>query len=323
MGRAGDVVPIAELLDEQRHLLDVASLWSGSSIEAESVVDEVYRRWYELPDTVRARIAEPRSWLARTAGDICLARPAPSGPDHGAGPGAAGAHGARAGVRHAGGTREERISRVLLNAAKATWPAERAAFVLKDVFGAVPRPLTGIASRTEPERMEPAGHARRGVRARRSRSATPKEHDAVARAVGEACAAADSVLLESLLHGDASAFFDGGGKVRAPAGPVHGSGQVARGLLTLLARDPHTTLTPQSVNGRTGLVVRYDHQVAAVISLGIADHHVVQVAAVLNPDKLRHWNRPAGRTVLPGGPGPAPAADRFGTGAPGGNRLHG
>ncbi|MFG3142832.1 RNA polymerase subunit sigma, partial [Streptomyces sp. NPDC048211] len=66
-----------------------------------------------------------------------------------------------------------------------------------------------------------------------------------------------------------------------------------RSLLTLLARHPRTTLRTHSVNGRTGLVVRYDEQVVAVISLDIAGHLVVQVWVILNPDKLRSWNRPA------------------------------
>lgn len=74
--------------------------------------------------------------------------------------------------------------------------------------------------------------------------------------------------------------------------PVHGSRQVALSLVTLLARRPRIALTAQSVNGRTGLVARYGRQVAAVISLDVADHCVVQVWVILNPDKLRSWNRP-------------------------------
>jgi hypothetical protein len=69
---------------------------------------------------------------------------------------------------------------------------------------------------------------------------------------------------------EVSAFFDGGGKIRALVRPVHGSRQVARSLLTLLARHPATTLDSHSVNGRTGRVVRYDRQVTAVIGLDVA-----------------------------------------------------
>ncbi|MGI3199339.1 hypothetical protein ACRJ4W_13325 [Streptomyces sp. GLT-R25] len=70
----------------------------------------------------------------------------------------------------------------------------------------------------------------------------------------------------------------------------------------MVARRPRITLHTHSVNGRTGIVVRYDRQVAAVISLDIAGHHAVQVWVTLSPDKLRSWNLPRnGR-----GPGQGP-----------------
>ncbi len=69
-----DIAPIAELLEERRHLLDVAYWMLGSPSEAESVVDETYRRWYLLSDAARKGITAPRSWLAKTAGGICLNR---------------------------------------------------------------------------------------------------------------------------------------------------------------------------------------------------------------------------------------------------------
>ncbi|WP_171115754.1 sigma factor-like helix-turn-helix DNA-binding protein [Streptomyces sp. N502] len=188
---------------------------------------------------------------------------------------------------------EEEVSRVLLNALDSLSPDERAAFVLNDVFGMDRDTVADIVGRTQPEVAELAERARHSLRVQRSRPTTPEEHDAVARAVRQACLSEDADLLASLLCPDATAFFDGGGKVRALIRPVHGGRQVAQSLLTLLARHPRTTLSAQSVNGRTGLVVRYDRQVAAVISLDIADHQVAQVWVILNPDKLRSWNHGA------------------------------
>ncbi|MGW0946208.1 sigma factor-like helix-turn-helix DNA-binding protein [Streptomyces sp. NPDC002623] len=279
-----DAVPIGELLDERRFLLDVAFWMLGSAGAAESVVEEAYRRWYGLSDTARAGIAAPRSWLAKTAGGICLSRlPLPGlavdPPDERA-------------EREVEG---EEVSRVLLDALDSLSPAERAAFVLNDVFGMTPRTVADIVGRTEPECAALADRARDSVRLHRSHPTSPEEHDALAHAVRRACVTQDAELLVSLLCPDATAFFDGGGKVRALARPVHGSRPVARSLLTLLAHRPRTTLATHSVNGRTGLVTRYDDQVAAVITLDVADHHVTQVWAVLNPDKLHLWNQPPTR----------------------------
>ncbi|MEU9292075.1 RNA polymerase subunit sigma, partial [Streptomyces sp. NPDC048275] len=161
-----DAVPIAELLDERRYLLDVAYWMLGSPGEAESVVDETYRRWYGLSDAARRQATVPRSWLAKTAGGICLGRLAL--PDR--------ADDARRAARAAEGQEPERpavrlgeeVSRVLLNALDSLSPAERAAFVLKNA-GMPPGTVADIVGRTEPECAELADRARHYLRVQRSR----------------------------------------------------------------------------------------------------------------------------------------------------------
>ncbi|MEV5840367.1 RNA polymerase subunit sigma [Streptomyces sp. NPDC051985] len=146
----------------------------------------------------------------------------------------------------------------------------------------------------QPERARtgPADHALRSLRARRAQPAPPRRQDRIVHSVRQACADQDTDCLLSLLSRDVIAFFDGGGKVRAQTRPVVGSERVARSLLTLLARHPRTTWCAHPVNGRTGLVARYADQVAAVVGLDVAGSRVVRVWVVLNPDKLRSWNRP-------------------------------
>ncbi|MCX5602584.1 RNA polymerase subunit sigma [Streptomyces phaeochromogenes] len=234
MNDAGDPVSIADLLDERRHLLDLAHGMLGSRCEAEDAIAETYRRWYELSSAARARITTPRAWLEEVVGSICC----PARPN-----------------------------------------------ALDSMSTAV-----DIEGRTEPEHAEPADRALHSLRAMHSRPTTPQQRDAVVLTVRQACATEDAPLLASLLAPDAMAFYDGGGKVRAPTGPVRGNLEVARSLLTLIAPHPRITLHTHSVNGHTGIVVRYDHQVASVISLDIAGHQAVQIWATLNPDKLRSWN---------------------------------
>ncbi|MGY5057466.1 RNA polymerase subunit sigma [Streptomyces sp. 900105755] len=289
-----DAVPVAELLDERRYLLEVTCRMLGDAREAETVVAETYRRWYGLSDARRGQIAAPRYWLAKTAGAICLgllARPS------------RGASRKDTERRRTDAALAKEVSRVLRNAPDSPAPAERAAFVLNDVFGTASESVADIVGRPESACAELADRAHRGLRCRRSHPAPPDDHDLVARAVREACVNEDAELLEALLCPDATAFFDGGGKVRALSRPVHGTRQVARSLLTLLARHPRTALATQPVNGGTGLVVRYGHRVAAVISLDIAEERVVQVWVVLNPDKLRSWNQ--NQPPAPGDAGPS------------------
>ncbi|KUN74224.1 RNA polymerase subunit sigma [Streptomyces canus] len=275
------VVPIAELTEERQHLLDVAYWMLGNGPGPENVVDEAYRLWYGLSDHELARIEQPRAWLVKTVGGICVARLAQPDREH---------------SRTVGEPASERyemlsqeIHQVMLNSLKSLSPTEQAALVLNDAFGTAQSTVADIGS--QPECKQLTDHAHRSLQDRRTRPTTPQQHDAVTGAVHDACVAEEAGLLASLLVPDVTVYFDGGGKVRALVRPVHGRQQVARSLLTLLARHPRTRLDTHPVNGRTGLVVRYDRQVAGVISLDVAGPHVVQIWVTLNPDKLRSWNR--------------------------------
>ncbi|MGW4549012.1 RNA polymerase subunit sigma [Streptomyces violaceorubidus] len=286
-----DTMPIGELLDERRHLLDVAHWMLGSGVVAEHVTDEAYREWYALSEHQRERIGAPRAWLTRVVGSISLARLALSDRDGGpTGPADVGSRGA------SDTALEDDLGALWAGALDALTPAERAALVLNDAFdGAAGEPVgtAGPAGRHRPgpADTEPLDRARHSLRARAARPTPPRVEDELVDAVRQACADEDRDRLATLLDPDAVAFYDGGGKVRTLTRPVVGGPQVARSLLTLLARHPRTTLHTRPVNGRTGLVARYDGQVAAVVSLDLAGARVVQVWVVLNPDKLRSWNR--------------------------------
>ncbi|MEV3888231.1 RNA polymerase subunit sigma [Streptomyces griseoincarnatus] len=238
VNRVDDGSPLADLLDERRHLVALAHRMLGSADDAESAVDACYRRWYALSDRERERIPVPLTWLAAGVGRICRARRVLPHPEGSAG------------------------------AARPTVP---------DVVVARPR----------------AGELKTLRQHAAAEPTTLRQHDAVVHAVRRALVAADVDLLLPLLAPDSAAFFDGGGKIRTLVAPVHGRDRVARGLLRLLDRGPHTTLAAHSVNGRTGLVVRHGRRVVAVLSLDVSGTEAVGVWVVVNPDKLRTWN--AGR----------------------------
>lgn len=241
MGLTVDTVPITELLDERQHLLNVAQWLLGTATAAEEAVTETYRRWFRLTDAQRTGMTDPRPWLTKSAGTICLSRLSVS--EH----------------RPLGAGRPG---------------------------GAAP------AEQTPHLGHEPPDQIRRILRSDHAFPAASRRHDRIVRAVHRTCASADILQLASLLAPEATAFFDGGGKIRTLSRPVHGNHRVARALLVLLAPLPRITLHLHSTNGRTAIVVRCGEQVAAVISFSICDDHVTHVWAVLNPDKLRGWNRP-------------------------------
>jgi RNA polymerase sigma-70 factor, ECF subfamily len=286
MEHIGDALPLAELLDERRHLVEVAHWMLGSRVTAERVTDEAYREWYGLSDGERSRIRTPRTWLTHVVGGLSLARLAPLGPD-----------GDARGSAHCRGPREDglegEVSEVLLRAVDTLSPAQKAAFVLGGVLGASASTAPRGASGSVPLRADPEVTARQGLRARSGRPASPRRQEEIARAVRQACADGNHDGLRALLTDDVTAYFDGGGKVRALTRPVTGDEHVARSLLTLLSARPRTTVDTWPVNGCTGLVARYDERVAAVITLDLVHSRVAQIWVVLNPDKLRSWNSPA------------------------------
>lgn len=283
MESVGQVVPIAELTEERHHLLDVAYWMPGKGPGSENVVDEAYRQWHGLSDHERARIVQPRAWLVKTVGGICVARlPRPD----------------REHSRTVGELASERyemlsqeLHQLMLNTLESLSPTEQAALVLNHAFGTARSTVADIGGQPQTECRQLTDRAHRSLQDRRARPTTPQQHDTVTGAVHDACVAEEFGLLASLLVPDVTVYFDDGGKIRALVRPVHGRQQVARSLLTLLARHPRITLDAHPVNGRTGLVARYDRQVAGVISLNVAGPHVVQVWVTLNPDKLRSWNR--------------------------------
>ncbi|KUN02234.1 RNA polymerase subunit sigma [Streptomyces canus] len=283
MESVGQVVPIAELTEERHHLLDVAYWMLGNGPGPDNVVDEAYRQWYGLSDHERARIVQPRAWLVKTVGGICVARLPRPDREHSR------TDGQPASERYE--ILSQELHQVMPNMLESLSPTEQAALVLNNAFGTARRTIADLGGQPQPECRRLTGRARRSLQDRRARPTTPQQHDAVTGAVHDACVAEEVGLLASLLVPDVTVYFDGGGKIRALVRPVHGRQQVARSLLTLLARHRRVTLDTHPVNGRTGLVVRYDRQVAGVISLDVAGSRVVQVWVTLNPDKLRSWNR--------------------------------
>lgn len=251
MDSVGDVLSVAEMVEERRLLVDVAHRLLGCRIAAGSVVDEVHRRWYGLSEGERAEIGQPRSWLVTNARHVCPPRLA--------------------------GPPDERSGTPGESAARWFRVRER-------VVQPEPEP--------ECDDYDCPVCVSHSARTRHTRPTT-QQHAALSGALRDACMAQATEALAALLAPDVSVFFDGGGKVRTLAHPVHGSRRGARSLSILLAPQRRTVLDTRPVNGRTGLVVRYDRQTAAVLTLDVAGSHVIQVWGTLNPDKLRSWNRPA------------------------------
>ncbi|MEU7746078.1 hypothetical protein [Nonomuraea sp. NPDC049158] len=243
---------LAEMLDERQHLLEIAWWMSGSELTADWIVQETYRHWYALDDEERAAIAVPRAWLTRVAGGICLDLLAASAPSP-----------------TPSGTPRPGTAGAFTTVGPAHWP----------------EPAVGPAYRPEPA----AGPVPQQARADHAMLAG---HDRVARRFAAACGMGDAAALRAVLAADAMVVSDGGGKLRAAVRPTYGADAVARFITALLTGQPGTEWAVESVNGRTGLVLRQAGRALAVAGVSVAGAEVTAVWIVLNPDKLQRWHRP-------------------------------
>jgi RNA polymerase sigma-70 factor, ECF subfamily len=166
-------------------------------------------------------------------------------------------------------------------------PAERAAFVLHDVFGLTFEEVGQALGRSVAACRKLASRAREHVEERRPRfDVDPEAHRAVVEAFAAAAGTGDFDRLLHLLDPDAVMVSDGGGVVRAARKPIYGGEKIARFLVGVRAKFPGRTFRYAVVNGEAALLVRYGAKIDGVIALGVDAGRVVRIDYVRNPHKF-------------------------------------
>jgi RNA polymerase sigma-70 factor (ECF subfamily) len=189
-------------------------------------------------------------------------------------------------------TTYDSISLAFLALLERLTPAERAVFVLREVFEYDYAEIAAVLEKTPAACRKLFSRAREFVIANRPRfTASPEAHRRLLEAFMQAAGAGDLEGLTHLLAEDCIFWADGGGKVRGAAlQPVHGREAVARFVLGVTARflPPGARFAVADVNGRPTLLIRQaDGTPAFVISLEVDANQVSGVWVVANPDKLR------------------------------------
>jgi RNA polymerase sigma-70 factor (TIGR02957 family) len=171
-------------------------------------------------------------------------------------------------------------------------PAERAVFLLREVFGYDYSEIAGITGKSEAACRQTFARARRRIDEGRPRFET-------SRAEGEELtalflAAADGGDMASLLERlapDVVFYGDSGGKGESFISPVLGRDRVAQVIRFSFERTVQlgASLAAAWVNGQPGVLVRdADGHLVAVIVLDVLDGQVLAIRTVANPEKLRH-----------------------------------
>lgn len=289
----------AEFERHREHLTGVAYRMLGSLADAEDAVQETYLRFSRADSTA---IREVRGWLTTTVARICLdsmgsaraRRETYTGPwlpepvVGGAGPAPLGL-GPEDRV-----TLDESVSMAMLVLLESLSPAERTAFILRDVLGLPYGEVSQVLGRSEAACRQLVTRARAHVRERAPRFSPDRgQHAEAVEAFLAACSHGSVEELVRALDPGVVLRSDGGGLVPGVAlRPVTGPDHVARLLLGVAVRHPAMPRL-RTVNGSPGVVFEDGSGVVGVMAFTVADHLITEIDFVVNPDKLRRAGHPA------------------------------
>ncbi|MFJ8624135.1 RNA polymerase sigma factor SigJ [Kitasatospora sp. NPDC093550] len=278
----------------RRYLGSVAYRLLGSFTDAEDVLQDAWLRWQAAD---RSAVTDPRAFLTTVVTRLCydqlgsararreayygewLPEPAVTYADVPDTPAELAERG-------------ESVSLALLAVLEQLSPAERAAFVLHDVFAVGFEEIGSSLDRSPDAARQLASRARRRVKdGRRPGGGTDRaEHRQAVEAFAAATTRGDILALMEVLDPDVVWHSDGGGIVRAAVRPIHGADRVARTVTGLIAKwfTPDIATGPALVNGEPGLVW-YDlptGTVGGVLAFTVADGRITEAYVVVNPEKL-------------------------------------
>jgi RNA polymerase sigma-70 factor, ECF subfamily len=259
MSADGPAIDTTELEALRRHGFGVAYRMLGSVSEAEDIAQEALFRLTRQQDPIE----EPAAWMTTVVTRLSInvlrsarARresyvgpwlPEPLVEDPAPGPAS------RAELA-------DSLSLALLVLLERLTPVERAAYLLREVFGYEYAEIAGVIERTEVNSRQLVTRARKHLEASRPRfDADEAARDALLERFLAAAEDGDLEALEELLAKDAVLYADSGGKAMAPREPIFGGALIARFIAAVAqARPASGALESQRVrvNGQPGRVLR-------------------------------------------------------------------
>jgi len=295
LGQVRDVAVNEDAFARHRSLLfTVAYEMLGSASDAEDVVQETWLRWANVDHAV---VRDPRAYLVRIVTRQALNRlrslarrreeyvgewlpePLMTGPD------------VAADVELA-----ESVSIAMLTVLETLAPAERAVFLLREVFETSYDEIAETVGKSPAAVRQIAHRAREHVAARRPRMpvSTAEQQEVVDRFLA-AIRHGDLQGLLDVLAPDVVAVADGGGFVAAARRPIEGAERVA-GFLVAGARTAGFEVKAVWLNGSPGVRIEIGGELYAAASLSVENGRITRVYAIANPHKLARLDGSAALT---------------------------
>ena len=269
-------------------LFSIAYRLLGSRHDAEDVLQEAYLRWMRVD---RAGVAEPRRYLSRVVTHLAIDRlrarqaareayvgmwlpepvptvPSPFGPLE------------RAELR-------DSLATALLHLLERLTPPERAVYVLHTAFEMPYAEIAELLDRSAEDCRQL--HHRAAMRIGRDQRRFTVDRAEQQRLMDAFIAAVDNgdlAALTDLVAAEATAWSDGGGRVRSARNPVTGVDRVTRFLLGIRAKGWPLTVHRTELNGQPAAVVVTAAGHRYALTLATADGRITDIFLVANPEKL-------------------------------------
>jgi RNA polymerase sigma-70 factor (ECF subfamily) len=179
----------------------------------------------------------------------------------------------------------ENVSIAMLTVLETLGPAERAVFVLREVFQTPYEEIAAVVGKSTAAVRQIAHRAHDHVAERRPRMQVDRaQQQAAVEKFMAAIATGDVQGLMELLAPDVVVISDSGGVVPAARKQITGARKVAA-FLALAAKYPDFAVTGACLNGMPGFRIDVGGDVTAV-SLAVLDGQIIRIYAMRNPHKL-------------------------------------
>ena len=287
------MIDTAQFQSLRSQLFSVAYRMLGSAAEAEDVVQDAWLRAASSPE----QPTSARAWLTTVVTRLCLDRlkaarttreqyvgpwlpePVPTGAIESA---------------EDAISRRESVTMAFLTLLETLSPAERAAFLLREVFDADYADVARVLETTPANARQLVHRAKTRVAEGRPRfEASPERQREMVTRFFDAVRGGSLASLEQFLAADVTFTSDGGGKAPAAMRPVIGAASVAKLISGLWQRLPEIDPSPEAwrlvyadINGEAAaLVYRYEKLESVFVFSTDADR-ITTIRVVRNPDKL-------------------------------------
>jgi RNA polymerase sigma-70 factor (ECF subfamily) len=293
-------------LEHRSHLLGLAVRLLGNISDAEDIVQEAFTR---LVRAEAGQIEDIKGWLIVVVTRLCLTQLTSARSRHEA------RRAAMPGERSAElpgvlpdpaerATLDDSIRLALTVLVEQLTPAERAVFVLHDIFEFPFDAIAQIVGRTPAACRQLASRARRRVRAQADPAhfgvGRARQHR-LAESFIAACSGGDLSALITLLDPEVAGNVSRGDALPGRRRPLTGPARVARGLLKQFGPDSQTTLIPMSINGEPAVIALAGQHVIALLILTAPHGLIRHIQAIADPRQLAYLSSILQAGQRPGG----------------------